>query len=442
MSIEDTVVLKREDLYQELWEMSASGVAKKHNLNYGKLLTSCREFQIPIPPSGYWTKLACGKATEKIELPDSSIEEVKLALANSKVKKVTAIGNKEESTELPKTKESREIHEEIADINVEVTDFIVDEKYEVLKFLPSDEGSKVIEAIQNIKMENRTNLHPMLVAYRKKIAEWEKIKKTNESKGYYRNNSSGNIEPAYFKEVSSESMQRVACILDVLFRTVEKLGGKINDNLSMTIRKDIVSIHFAEGKDKVPHVMTKQEAQQMLIYKDSLKQHKWASEPRIRKYDEIYNGQLRVTFKQGKYFRDSEEKKLEDRLDEIIIQIYKLSEEYQIAREKREEEHRQYLEAERIREEKKKQYEAEIVKTKELVNQVNDYHKACEIRAYIQAVINHNELNEEIEKWVKWASEKADWFDPAIAKEDNFFGKREHNKTEEEKDIFCKKRYW
>lgn len=66
MSIKDTVVFKRKDLYQELWEISASGVAKKHNLNYGKLLISCREAQIPIPPSGYWTKLACGKAAEKL----------------------------------------------------------------------------------------------------------------------------------------------------------------------------------------------------------------------------------------------------------------------------------------------------------------------------------------------------------------------------------------
>ena len=367
---------------------------------------------------------------------------MQLTLASNKVKKIAVVDNKEESIASPKSKELTEDDEEITDINSKKTDIISDEKYKVLDFLPADERVKVIDAIQNIKLEKRTNLHPMLVAYRKKIAEWEKIKKANESKGYYRNNSSGNVEPTYFKEVSSESMQRVVYILDVLFRTAEKLGGKVNDNLSMTIRQDIVSIHFAEGKDKVPHVMTKQEAQQMLIYKDALKQRKWASEPRIRKYDEIYNGQLRVTLKQGKYFRDSEEKKLEDRLDEILTQIYKLSEEYRVTRERREEEHRQYLEAERIREEKKKQYEAEIIKTKELLNQVNDYHKACEIRSYIQAVIDHNDLNEEMEKWVKWASEKADWFDPAIAKEDDFFGKREHNKSEEEKDIFYKKRYW
>ena len=442
MSVKDTVVFKRKDLYQELWEISASGVAKKHNLNYGKLLTSCREAQIPIPPSGYWTKLACGKTAEKIELPDSAIEEVQLTLASNKVKRIAVVDNKEESIAFTKLNEFTGGDEEITDINDKKTDIILDEKYKALNFLPTDERMNVIDAIQNLKLEKRTNLHPMLVAYRKKIAEWEKIKKANESKGYYRNNGSRNVEPTYFKEVSSEAMQRVVCILDVLFRAVEKLGGKVNDNLSMTIRQDIVSMHFAEGKDKVPHVMTKQEAQQMLIYKDAVKHHKWASEPKIRKYDEIYNGQLRVTFKQGKYFRDSEGKKLEDRLGEILIQIYKLSEEYRVTREKQEEEHRQYLEAERIREEKKKQYEIEITKTKELLNQVNDYRKACEIRSYIQAVIDHNELNEDIEKWIKWASDKADWFDPAIAREDAFFGKREHNKSEEEKDIFYKKRYW
>lgn len=442
MSVNDTVVFKRKDLYQELWEISASGVAKKYNLNYGKLLISCREAQIPIPPSGYWTKLACGKAAEKIELPLSDIDEVELLLAGRKEKKIQVVDNKEETVALPKTKKSREVNEEITDTEGKKSEPVLDERYKALSFLSVDERMKVIEEIQNIKLEKRVTLHPMLVAYRKKIAEWEKIKKTNESTGYYRNNSSRAIEPTYFKEVSPECMQRVVYILDELFRTIERLGGKVNDNLSMTVRQDIVMLHFAEGKDKVPHVMTKQEAQQMLIYKDALKQRKWASEPKIRKYDEIYNGLLRVTFKQGKYFRDSEGKKIEDRLDEILIQIYKLSEEYRVIREKQEEEHRQYLEEKRIREEKKKQYEIEITKTKELLNLVSDYRKACEIRSYIQAVIEHDDLNEDMEKWVKWASDKADWFDPTLAKEDHFFGKREHNKSEEEKDIFYKRRYW
>lgn len=444
MSDKNTFIFKREDLYQELWEISASGVAKKYNLNYGKLLTSCHKAQIPIPPSGYWTKLICGKPAEKIELPDSIIEEVELALASSKVKNIAVVDNKEEPISPLKIEDLTEGNEEMkAAISGRTADILLDGIDKALDFLPENERTTVIDAIQNIKLEKRTNLHPMLVSYRKKIAEWEKMNKANESKGYSRNyNRSENAEPTYFKEISAESMKRIASILDVLFRTTEKLGGKVNDDLSLTIRQDTVTMHFAEGKDKVPHVMTKQEAQQMLVYKDAVKQHKWASEPKIRKYDEIYNGRLRVTFKQGKYFRDNENEKLENRLGEMLIQLYKISEEYRVIREKREEDHRKYLEAERIKEEKKKRYEVEVSKTRELLNQSKDYQKACEIRSYIQAVTERKELDEDTRKWVEWASEKANWFDPTIVKEDDFFGKREHNKSEDEKDIFTKRKYW
>lgn len=377
-------------------------------------------------------------------MTDSIIEEVELTLASSEAKKMAVIDNKEKPIFPPQIEEFTKSNEEIkATISSKKSDIILAGIDKALDFLPEDERTNVISAIQNIKLEKRTNLHPMLVAYRKKIAEWEKVKKANEAKGYYRNyNSSQNAEPTYFKEVSPESMQRVASILDVLFRTIEKLGGKVNDDLSLTIRQDTVTMHFAEAKDKVPHVMTKQEAQQMLVYKDAVKQHKWASEPKIRKYDEIYNGRLRVTFKQGKYFRDNENEKLEDRIGEMLIQLYKMSEEFRVVREKREEEHRKYLEAERIRKEKQIRYEDEVSRTKKLLNQAKDYQKACEIRSYIQAVVEHKELDEDIRKWVEWASEKADWFDPTIAKEDEFFGKREHSKSEDEKDIFNKRKYW
>lgn len=45
--------------------VSASGVAKQYGLIYAKLLQSCKEYGIPIPPSGYWTKIVCGKEVSK-----------------------------------------------------------------------------------------------------------------------------------------------------------------------------------------------------------------------------------------------------------------------------------------------------------------------------------------------------------------------------------------
>lgn len=82
MKEEQTTKLSREQLYNEIWEMSVSGVAKKYNVPYVELIKLCREKDIPYPPSGYWTQLKYGKAVSKTPLPESSIIEVSLP-ANS-----------------------------------------------------------------------------------------------------------------------------------------------------------------------------------------------------------------------------------------------------------------------------------------------------------------------------------------------------------------------
>ncbi|MGY0373031.1 hypothetical protein [Clostridium sp. JNZ J1-5] len=66
MAEEQFLKIKRELLYNEIWEISASGVAKKYNVSYADLLRVCKKIDIPIPPSGYWVKLSFGKPVEKI----------------------------------------------------------------------------------------------------------------------------------------------------------------------------------------------------------------------------------------------------------------------------------------------------------------------------------------------------------------------------------------
>ena len=38
-------------------------------------------------------------------------------------------------------------------------------------------------------------------------------------------------------------------------------------------------------------------------------------------------------------------------------------------------------------------------------------------------------------EWIDWASKKADWFDPAVAREDEFFGKRKHGLNADQKRL-------
>ena len=70
-----------------------------------------------------------------------------------------------------------------------------------------------------------------------------------------------------------------------------------------------------------------------------------------------------------------------------------------------------------------------------MVNQSEDYKIACDIRQYIAAVIQQKGITPETSDWIEWAKKKADWYDPIVAAEDEYLGKREHSKPKEEKDL-------
>lgn len=103
------------------------------------------------------------------------------------------------------------------------------------------------------------------------------------------------------------------------------------------------------------------------------------SEPRIKKYDNVYNGKLRIVFDDSSYIRDGAEVKLEDRLKDMLQQLYERSEENRIEWEKREEQHRLYLEQKQREEEQKQRRKLEMEKTQALENIAKDYQIACQI---------------------------------------------------------------
>jgi len=62
-----------------------------------------------------------------------------------------------------------------------------------------------------------------------------------------------------------------------------------------------------------------------------------------------------------------------------------------------------------------------------------DYDIACKIRSFISAVEVTGNKDKKILEWIDWAKSKADWYDPTVAKVDEFFGKREHEKDKDKK---------
>lgn len=460
MTEEQETILLRQQLYNEIWEFSVAGVAKKYNVPYAKMIKLCGESDIPIPPSGYWTKLRSGKPVIKTPLPDSLIEEVTLPLSSTtkriqrtvastdtfdqKVLNQDEISDRQSMVEAPT---NLLVPETIGETGASTFDGVKQSvrSSESLSFLSEEEREKVLLAAVEMKVPaENSKLHKTINAYKAVIKDWnKKDTKTIGSQRSYKNFS--NRPPFLAGVISSESLPRVFSILDALFRQVESLGGSINDDLSLQIRNEHVSIDIFEAQDEIKHEITKQEAQALIVYEDAKRRHSWASEPKIRKYDYVFNGRLRVSIRKGKYFRDTDNSKIESRIGDMLIELYIQSEVVRIEREAHEEAARKREEEARLKEERRNLYNEEVKRTIVLENEALDYEKACKIRAYINAVENascENAVNGDISTWVDWAKKKADWFDPIVARNDELFGRREHEKSEEQKSLKKSEHRW
>lgn len=72
------VKLSRQELYDKIWENSVAGVSKEYGIPYSQLMKQVKAANIPVPPSGYWTKLNFGKPVEKTPLNGSGDAVVSL----------------------------------------------------------------------------------------------------------------------------------------------------------------------------------------------------------------------------------------------------------------------------------------------------------------------------------------------------------------------------
>lgn len=449
------IVMTRKQLYTEIWELSVAGVARKYNLNYSRLIKQCREENIPFPASGYWTRKNIGKdvSSEVILLsgdPDKklSILAKDAIVARPKKEVGTEKNNKQNDYTSNVVMEGQRPAEAIEIDNIQKIDTVErtqcsDTKIpdDFLSFLEKEDRIKVWNTIQTIQINDNVRLHQRLVQYKKHVAEYKEQLKKAQSKPYYNpSRDKPKDEPEVFKETSDEGMNRALVILDALFRAIEQLGGKVNEDLSVVVNQDAVHIRFAEGQDKVKHELTKQEANALVKYNDEIKRNHWASKPKIRQYDYYYNGKMRIIM-DGNYIRESASKPLEMSLGDMLICIYKKSEEHRIAREQREERERIWQEEKRREKEQKERKAKEFEKTIQLENLAEDYRIARDIRAFIQAKTVAGKASAE---WIEWANAKADWYDPTLDVQDELLGKREHEKSKEEKRKIMEQnnRYW
>ena len=82
--MQDSIVVQRENLYNEIWQIGLTRTAKKYGVSYAVLKQACQEANIPLPTQSYWGNLTVGKSVEKTALPKADSETVTIARHSGK----------------------------------------------------------------------------------------------------------------------------------------------------------------------------------------------------------------------------------------------------------------------------------------------------------------------------------------------------------------------
>lgn len=375
-------VYEREKLYEEVWAEPVTIVAKRYGVSDVALHKVCKRMNIPVPPRGYWAKLRAGAKLKKTPLPFHK--------GPNKI-----YGNQPASEE-----------------NIETT---ANGGKVTLAFLDEAERQNILDVCTSIEIKEQLRRpHSLIVEHRDEMALRKKRERESKRHDFYGSGLSylshrNKQEPdkhVLELRVSGDSMHRAYRLMDAFVRTLESLDCTV----------------VVDGRDGNTYALVRSEKIRIIM-----------------KESDGLTLFLDDRYAKRRNFRDTKTRTLDSLLGDAIVELFETSERIRVVREDRErEERRRQEEAERRYQHALRQQE-EFEKVKALENAATDWHTACIIREYISAIEAglHNEVDEEkrlrMIEWLAWARDKADWFDPTVARNDPVLGRRRHAEPEGKK---------
>lgn len=351
----EKITFTRTELHNLVWSEPLLSLSKKYNISDVGLRKICIRLNIPLPMNGHWQKVQYGKKVGKTLLPPADKEEV-----------ITFSIRDENSGEIvnelsPLKGLQKEIEWQLKDILV----------------VP----------------EHLTNPDKLVIITRDKLNG--KFKYTD-SDYYQRCNKTLNIR------VSKEQVSRVLRFIDTFIKALYARGHSIiveAGNTYLLIKDEKIKINIREKTKRVK----------------SVKQNGlWIS------YDYVYTGKL--VFKVDQTFIDREWTEgtvlFENQLSVILAKLEILADilkqknlEIRLWRE-------DYDRKRQIEKDYQKRKEDDLLAFKDTLNKAERWHKAANLRNYINEVelkaTANNNLTEETKTWLFWARKKADWYDPFV----------------------------
>ena len=371
---EETITIHRDELYKQVWEEPMVHLAPKYGLSDVGLRKICNKLRVPTPPVGYWVKISHG-----YKIPITPLPKLKFGEPNTYKLQPRRIDSDAEKI-------------------LEDDDLIPEEIKSAKKIIVS----------KKLRNPHRLILETHAILTKEKPDDYGVLRPWREN---YLN-----------IRVAPNSLSRALRIMDSLIKTFEEFGFIISNDVYQVPRTHVhifgekLEFSLSEKTDRMDHKLTKKEIQELKRYPDTTYLRRWDYIPSgrlILSIDEWYNYRIRKKWSDSPYGR------IEDILNQFLINIVKIAAIKQKESQKREEERRRWEEEqERLAEEaRRKEIERQLLL--DLENQSQLWIKSKQLRAYIQEVENaaknrlsSENLNERLNKWLSWAKEHANQLDP------------------------------
>lgn len=371
--VQERLCLKREILYEQVWSQPMIELAKQYGLSDVGLAKICRKLRVPLPGRGYWAKHKAGRTPPRPSLPplkENDLSEITVTMLEPPL--------------------------------VEPQTLTEAERLIALETLP----------------ENLIVVEPTLSSPHSLVARTRKWLRLAEPGDYGLPHS--REQGCLAVHVGSRSLSRALRIMDALIKGLEARGYPVATQAgderatTATVLGTPLEIELREQVTQAPHKLTPAE-------KAEQKRNAWLYLP---KYDHHLSGQLTLGIKTWGHgsrcnWADGKKQRLEHCLNAFIAGLIQIAVreqaqelEWERERQRREEERRQREEQERIRRE-------EAARLQALEQEVGDWQRAKQIRAYVGAVRQSAteqsgsiSPGSELEQWIVWALEQAKRIDP------------------------------
>lgn len=390
---------EREALYNEVWTDPVIAVAKRYNMSDNGLRKHCKKLRIPLPPLGYWARIAAGQKVPKPALPKVT-GEIKNYIRQYVIKYKSNI-NELADDELRSEEELSLLTEET-------------------KIFIKDMCSKIQVPAQLRNPHQLITDHKQESFYRKNPEKRERDRsKTNYSVRI--NGRYTTINAMLPINVSPSNINRAYRILNTMINVLVDMESYTGVTYEFESNKDI-------GSFEIMHVTFRFELIEEMRKK--------------RKNDNEHLTQLVLCLVPKTWFgrragnkmeyKDQDDLPIESQLGKVVYDMFIVANQFRCIDilDEREYERREVEKKRQRHLEEMRNEELEAVK---LLKQVaSDWDKAEKIRRFTNAMelkiagVRDAGKKETLLKWLRWARDKADWLDPLTAKDDELLGKSRH----------------